>query len=110
MIASPPKASTAVLIRASSVATTTRETWPARRTLSTTCWIMGLPAIGASGFPGKRDDACRAGITARTFVEVEFAINSPGSPPMTPYYHEARDGLGQGDARARIRVALDLDW
>jgi hypothetical protein len=27
---------------------------------------MGRPAIGASGFPGKRDDARRAGITAST--------------------------------------------
>jgi hypothetical protein len=37
---------------------------------------MGRPAIGASGFPGKRDDAWRAGITARTFglLDAECAM------------------------------------
>jgi len=33
---------------------------------------MGLPSMSASGFPGKREDAYRAGIIATTFI---FQIN-----------------------------------
>src|ERR1700689_3173292 len=109
MIASPPKASTALFIRTSSVATTTRETSLARRTPSTTGWIIGLPAIGASGFPGKRTDACRAGITAKTFVESEFAINSPAPPADDAIVAWSTGRLRRPDLGTGFRVVLALE-
>ena len=63
---SAPDAFAASKIRSSSVATITSSTLVALSTRSTTCAIIGLPAIGARGFPGNRVDAKRAGITART--------------------------------------------
>ena len=44
-------------MRSSSVATITSRTRFAWRAPSTTRWSIGTPAIGASGFPGKRVDA-----------------------------------------------------
>ena len=54
---SAPNAAHASAMRRSSVATITRETPFARAQRSHTCWIIGLPARGKSGFPGKRVDA-----------------------------------------------------
>ena len=48
-------------MRASSVATTTSDA-PAASARRATCTIIGTPAIGASGLPGSRVDAMRAGI------------------------------------------------
>ena len=41
-------------MRSSSVAIATASTRFACRVRSQTCWIMGLPAIGVRGLPGKR--------------------------------------------------------
>ncbi len=51
-----PFASTAALIRASSVATTTRAA-PAAIARSATRTTIGLPAMSASGLPGRRVEA-----------------------------------------------------
>jgi hypothetical protein len=62
--ASPPKARTALAIRSSSVATTTRLTSRADRARSYTRSIIVLPWISERGFPGRRVDAKRAGMIA----------------------------------------------
>src|SRR5579863_5883553 len=67
MTAWPPDLSTAAAISAESVATTTGPSfaaWARRRT----CTIIGSPAISASGLPGSRVDAIRAGIRTITPV------------------------------------------
>src|ERR1700733_4060388 len=67
MTALPPDLSTAAAISAESVATTTGPSFAAcarRRT----CTIIGSPAISASGLPGSRVDAIRAGIRTITPV------------------------------------------
>jgi hypothetical protein len=52
--ASRPASRTARKILSSSVATTARETPRAASARSTTCRIIGRPAISSKGFPGKR--------------------------------------------------------
>ena len=66
--ARPPNPRTAARIRSSSVATTTSAIPRALAARSYTCWMSGLPAISASGFPGKRVEAWRAGITTMAFL------------------------------------------
>ena len=58
-----PCAATAARMRSSSVATAT---WvaPASRARSATRTTIGLPAMSASGLPGNRLEAKRAGISA----------------------------------------------
>src|SRR6185295_11687630 len=65
MIARPPAALTASAISAESVATITGPTAAssARRITRT---IIGTPPISASGLPGRRADAMRAGMRIRT--------------------------------------------
>ena len=55
-------------IRSSSVAIQTSSTEAARHTCSYTCCMRYLPVSLARGFPGKRDEAKRAGITATIFT------------------------------------------
>lgn len=61
-----PKAVAALAMRSSSVATTVEESWEHAWQRSQTCWSSGLPAIGWSGFPGKRVEAQRAGMMPMT--------------------------------------------
>ena len=60
--ASPPAARIAAAISGSAQATTTGPT-PASIARRQTWTIIGAPAISAKGFPGRRLDAIRAGIT-----------------------------------------------
>ncbi len=60
MMARPPAASTADLISGESVATTTGPI-PAAAARSITRTIIGRPAMSASGLPGRRLAAMRAG-------------------------------------------------
>jgi hypothetical protein len=46
----------------------------ALRAKSTIQAIMGLPAMSASGLPGKRVDAMRAGITTTGFIAASHAV------------------------------------
>src|ERR1700753_314770 len=64
MTARPPDLSTAAAISDESVATTTgpMQAACARRN---TCTIIGAPAISASGLPGNRGEAMRAGVRMR---------------------------------------------
>src|ERR1051325_12181980 len=55
-------------IRVSSVATMTSEIALACWHRSTTCWINGLPAISASGFPRKRVEPAGGGVRAEIFL------------------------------------------
>src|SRR5580700_10910807 len=64
MTARPPDLSTAAAISAESVATTTGP-MPAAWARRSTCTIIGKPAISASGLPGNRVEAMRAGIRMR---------------------------------------------
>src|SRR5919107_4207892 len=64
MTHSPPKRSTASLIRRSSVATMTRDTHAASAARRYTCSIIGRPAISASALPGSRVDSYLAGMMA----------------------------------------------
>ena len=64
MTVRPPAASTAAATRASSVATTTGPT-SASIALRQTWTIIGSPQMSASGFPGRRVEAMRAGIRTR---------------------------------------------
>ena len=59
--ARPPAFSTAAAMVSSSVATTTGPSLAASARRST-CTIIGTPAISASGLPGRRVEAMRAGI------------------------------------------------
>jgi hypothetical protein len=52
-----PKATAASAMRSSSVAINARSMLLAAHAASYTHWIIGLPAILASGFPGKRAEA-----------------------------------------------------
>jgi hypothetical protein len=61
---SPPKARTASAIRRSSVATMIRESRRERAAASQTCRMSGLPVASASGLPGNRTLAKRAGMIA----------------------------------------------
>src|SRR5579862_8318258 len=65
MTARPPDLSTAAAISAESVATTTGPSFAASARRQT-CTIIGSPAISASGLPGSRVEAIRAGIRVRT--------------------------------------------
>src|SRR5580692_8721968 len=67
MTARPPDLSTAVAISGESVATTTGPSFAASARRRT-CTIIGCPAILASGLPGSRVDAIRAGM--RTIMPV----------------------------------------
>ena len=92
-------------MRSSSVATTTRSTRDAPRAASTTQAIMGRPRTDASGFPGKRVDAQRAGITARTLgLRLTGAVSTlrmRGGRPSPPAKRRERGGL---EARAYARA------
>ena len=55
-------------MRVSSVATITSLKDFANWHCSTTCWMRGLPAMSASGLPGKRVEANRAGMMPRIFT------------------------------------------
>src|SRR5579862_2450081 len=65
MTARPPDLSTAAAISAESVATTTGPSFAASARRKT-CTIIGRPAISASGLPGRRVEAIRAGIRIKT--------------------------------------------
>src|SRR6266853_665248 len=70
MMARPPAFSTAVAMISSSQATTTGPSWAASARRST--WtIIGRPAISASGLPGSRVEAIRAGMRMRTSSDIE---------------------------------------
>ena len=55
-------------MRVSSVATMISESDFAFWHCSTTCWMSGLPAMSASGLPGNRVEANRAGMMPVTFT------------------------------------------
>ena len=65
MTARPPAFSTQAKIASESVATTTGPVPPPRARRST-CTIIGVPAMSASGLPGSRVEAIRAGMMMRT--------------------------------------------
>jgi len=56
MATRPPNPATAAAIRSSSVATSTVSTPSARAAASQAHWIIGRPAMSASGLPGNRED------------------------------------------------------
>ena len=65
MTARPPAFSTQAKIASESVATTTGPV-PAASARRSTCTIIGVPAMSASGLPGSRVEAIRAGMMVMT--------------------------------------------
>lgn len=89
MTTSPPKPSTAVRMRSSSVATTSFVSTVDDLAFVYVCHTMGLPARSANGLPGKRVLPYRAGMTPRTRRVEEgagagaTAAGDDGAQPMT---------------------------
>src|SRR6266851_8359054 len=73
VITTSPKPEAALAIRASSVATITRENAPLSWHRRQTCSIIVLPAINARGFPGNRVDPYRAGMIATGALRPTFS-------------------------------------
>ena len=108
---SPPRshaARTASATAPASVATTTR---PSRLSLarSATWTIIGRPAISASGLPGSRVEAMRAGIRTRMVMAArglekelgESGKTSHGNGPYRCCKGPAKDLVSRGFRRAR---------
>src|SRR3954466_12437276 len=93
--ASPPWAVTTDAISAVSVATATRPI-PAASARRITCTIIGCPAISASGLPGRRVAAMRAGISTR--MRGSIMVQGPGNGAFSA----PRNGVGTGVKPARL--------
>src|SRR5262245_39949342 len=99
-----PKERHAAATRSSSVATITSRRLRAPRAPSKTRRTIGTPAIGASGLPGKRVAANRAGIRPTAFmagiVPDGYISRRAGSPPQR-LREQGRGAAAQRAARER---------
>src|SRR5262249_29840705 len=87
--ARPPAFSTAVAMASESVATTTGPT-AAASARRRTCTTMGKPAISASGLPGSRLEAMRAGVRTSASDLARGGAHRPQVERLSPGYTVAR--------------------
>ena len=110
MRASAPNRRASRRILSSSVAITSGSGVRARPALSHTCWSMVLPAMRASGFPGKREDSIAGWDNSQNLLRHDRSYHGNSGSSRMLYLksaeHVAGGRHGQQATRQMVRCAV----